>query len=413
MRGSLFKGVVLGSVCSALVFVASSALAGSGVGGVFNLGVSNSVDAKTTLTGASPAAQLQVTNTNGAAGASGLGVSSASSTSTGFFNNTGAGTGLFAQTGGATKTAVYAKNTGGGPAGAFVVNAGVAPFTVSSSAKVANLNADLFDGLNSTAFLRNQVPLTLTGAVASDGVSAATNTGNANGVQGKTGSSLASGVYGENTGGGYGVAGRTNSGSSAGVYGQNTAGGVGVFGLSDAAGGIGVKGQGLDVGVVGINTAYGAGGRFVGNPALELDSFNYYPPMSVNSSARVDFLNADKVDGASIFSNRIISTTANDHILQVPGFGDFNVGSCDHTNARFEWATYGGNAYVTWFDLRNPDDTFYPGDYSFIGGYSHPRIYALIQLARGTGASTSIATITVSANAVDCVFAAQAVVQPG
>jgi hypothetical protein len=35
------------------------------------------------------------------------------------------------------------------------------------------------------------------------------------------------------------------------------------------------------------------------------------------------------------------------------------------------------------------------------------------QLARDTGASASVATITVTTNAADCVFAAQAVVQPG
>jgi hypothetical protein len=118
---------------------------------VFNLGVSNSVDAKTTLTGASTGAQLQVTNTNATAGAFGLGVTSKSSTATGFFDNTGAGTGLFARTGGAGKAAVYAHNTGGGPAGIFVVNAGVSPFTVNSSTKVGSLNADLLDGLDNTA----------------------------------------------------------------------------------------------------------------------------------------------------------------------------------------------------------------------------------------------------------------------
>jgi hypothetical protein len=151
MGGSFLRGVAVGLLC-ALLGGATAALAGSGVGGVFNLGVSNSVDAQTALTGASPSAQLQVTNTNATAGASGLGVSSASSTYTGFFNNTGAGTGLWAQTGGAGKAAVLAKNTGGGPAGAFVVNAGVAPFTVSSSGKVTNLNADRLDGLDSTGF---------------------------------------------------------------------------------------------------------------------------------------------------------------------------------------------------------------------------------------------------------------------
>src|SRR5436190_882941 len=117
MRGSFLKGAVVGLVC-ALVGGATVALAGGGVGGVFNLGQSNSVDARTTLTGASAGIQLQVTNTN-AAGRNGLGVASANGYPTGSFTN-----------------------TGGGPAAAFVANAGVAPFTVNSSTKVANLTAD-------------------------------------------------------------------------------------------------------------------------------------------------------------------------------------------------------------------------------------------------------------------------------
>jgi hypothetical protein len=127
MGGSFLRGVVVGLVC-ALLGGATVALAGSGVGGVFNLGVSNSVDAKTTLTGASPGAQLRVDNTNAVAGASGLAATSKSSSATGLF-----------------------ANSGGGPAGAFTVNAGVAPFTVNSSTKVGNLNADLLDGLDSAA----------------------------------------------------------------------------------------------------------------------------------------------------------------------------------------------------------------------------------------------------------------------
>src|SRR4051794_21221763 len=147
MGSSFLKGAVTGCVCVVLGG-ATVALAGSGIGGVFNLGVSNSVDAKTRLTGASPTAQLQVNNTNAVAGASGLVVSSASSTPTGSFTN-----------------------TAGGAAGAFAVNPGVTPLTVNSSGKVANLNA----------FLRNQVPLTLAGAASINGVISATNTGGANG----------------------------------------------------------------------------------------------------------------------------------------------------------------------------------------------------------------------------------------
>jgi hypothetical protein len=207
MSGSFVKGCVVGLVC-ALVGGTTVALAGSGIGGVFNLGVSNSVDAKTTLTGASTGAQLRVDNTNPAASASGLVATSVSSSATGLFSN-----------------------TGGGPAGAFVVNAGVSPFTVNSSTKVTSLNADLLDGLNSTNFLRNLVPLSLTGATASDGVISATNTGGANGLQGKTGSPIASGVYGEDTGGGYGVAG--NGGNTAGYFSTNYPSGNGVVALAE------------------------------------------------------------------------------------------------------------------------------------------------------------------------------------
>jgi hypothetical protein len=127
MKGSFLKGAIVGFVCAALGG-ATVALAGSGINGVFNLGVSNSVDAKTTLTGASPGIQLQVTNTSAAAGTSGLAVNSASGATTGVFTN-----------------------SGGGPAGGFFVNAGVKPFTVNSQAKVGNLNADLLDGLDSPA----------------------------------------------------------------------------------------------------------------------------------------------------------------------------------------------------------------------------------------------------------------------
>jgi len=218
MSRSFLRGAVAGLVC-AVLGGGTVALAGSGVGGVFNLGVSNSVDAKTTLTGASPGIQLQVTNTSAAAGTSGLAVNSSSTATTGVFTN-----------------------TGGGPAGGFFVNAGVRPFTVSSSAKVPNLNADqldgrdsayflpktakaadsnLLDGIDSTGFLRNLVPLSLSGSDPTAAVSG-TNTGPGNGVQGTTSASAASGVYGQNDGGGIGIAGRSNQSGGVGVYGEAT-----------------------------------------------------------------------------------------------------------------------------------------------------------------------------------------------
>src|SRR5690242_6875406 len=97
---------------------------------------------------------------------------------------------------------------------------GHAPFTVNSTTKVAKLNADALHGLDSTAFLRNRVPLSLTGSLASGGVIAATNTGTGNGVQGISNGTLEGGVYGENDAGGIGVFGRSNQSTGTGVYGE-------------------------------------------------------------------------------------------------------------------------------------------------------------------------------------------------
>ena len=109
MRAGFLKGVVLGAIVSTLTLGASVALAGSGIGGVFNLGRTNSVDKTTALTGASSGTpQLQVTNTSAAAGASGIGINVAS---------------------------------------------GRPPLRVNSSALVANLNASLLQGKTPASFL--------------------------------------------------------------------------------------------------------------------------------------------------------------------------------------------------------------------------------------------------------------------
>jgi hypothetical protein len=106
MRTSLaarFRYALLGAAGAALVFVTTTALAGSGVGGVFNLGQANTVDAKSSLTGTTVDAQLLV------------------------------------------------QNTGTGTALNLMVGAGVTPFKVNSTTKVASLNADQLDGLDSSA----------------------------------------------------------------------------------------------------------------------------------------------------------------------------------------------------------------------------------------------------------------------
>jgi len=103
------KGVALGAAVSAAILTATAAVAGTGVGGVFNLGKTNQVNATTGLKGAVAGAQLSVSNTNTGAGASGINVQVAS---------------------------------------------GKPPIVTNSSSKVQNLNADQLDGLDSTQLQR-------------------------------------------------------------------------------------------------------------------------------------------------------------------------------------------------------------------------------------------------------------------
>src|SRR5690348_5723411 len=73
MSGSFVKGVVLGAVVSVLTMGAASAVAGTGVGDVFNLGTTNTVDAINVLTGSVGGnSELRVDNTSTAASSFGI-----------------------------------------------------------------------------------------------------------------------------------------------------------------------------------------------------------------------------------------------------------------------------------------------------------------------------------------------------
>jgi hypothetical protein len=167
------RGALLGAAAAALVLTTTTALAGSGVGGVFNLGVANTVDAPSSLSGdpgANP--ELRVTNT----GASGAGIRADAQAGTAVTGNSVSGTGQLGQsqsgigligihaatTGinpgvqGSTNSTdskaagVLGKNMGGGPGLSATVKTGVPPLAVNSQGRVANLNADLLDGLDSS-----------------------------------------------------------------------------------------------------------------------------------------------------------------------------------------------------------------------------------------------------------------------
>jgi hypothetical protein len=169
------------------LFIALGGTTYAATGGNFILGNPNSATSQTSLSAPIAGKALQVTNMSTGAGASALGLS---------------------------------------------VAAGKSPFTVNSGTKVTNLNADRLDSLDSTSLLRKGV-LQSAAVTTAGGVLDVLNTGTTNGVQGKTSSPSASGVYGENTGGGFGVAGRA-TGANPAVLGDNTGGGggAGVVGTS-------------------------------------------------------------------------------------------------------------------------------------------------------------------------------------
>jgi hypothetical protein len=106
------QGAVVGTVIAVVSLVAGAAYAGTGIGGVFNLGQSNSVNGTTTLTGATGGPQLNVNNTSTGTGASGLSITTAT---------------------------------------------GKPPLAVNSNTQVANLNASLLGGSAPSAFQRKVV----------------------------------------------------------------------------------------------------------------------------------------------------------------------------------------------------------------------------------------------------------------
>lgn len=118
-------------IAIAALFVALGGPGYAATGGSFILGQSNSTNDTSVLAGSPAGDQLDVANLNTGASAKGLGVLGKSPTA----------------------PAANVANAGGGPALSLTVNNGASPFTTSSAVKVANLNADLLDGLDQSAFL--------------------------------------------------------------------------------------------------------------------------------------------------------------------------------------------------------------------------------------------------------------------
>jgi hypothetical protein len=204
-----------------------------------------------------------------------------------------------------TQTFTGAKTFSTAPA---FTNAG-APFSVSSSTLVTNLNADLLDGLSASAFLQTiPNPLALAGSSATHiiradnsatsigaaalwGASTAA-TGSTRGVYGQADSTGGSGVYGfasAATGVGRGVFGQSDSNGGSGVFGfSNAPSGLcyGGFFQSVSASGYAVYGHSQSVGVHGDGSSMGVHG--MGGPYGGW----FESPASVNGHGVVGFASA-------------------------------------------------------------------------------------------------------------------------
>src|SRR4051812_10550414 len=189
------------------LFVALGGVGIAATGGNFIIGTPNTATSPTELTasGAASTSALKLTNSNTASGSTALDLN---------------------------------------------VPAGKPPMKVNSKTKVTNLNADLIDGLESTAFVRRGVALNVNvNPSLANGAVDVTNSGSGNGVQGKTNDAGGSGVYGEHIGpGGFGVAGRAGNSGHA-IYGDNTGDGfAGYFEDKVHVGGPLDVSSGLDLG---------------------------------------------------------------------------------------------------------------------------------------------------------------------
>lgn len=170
------KWPLFGAAAAALI-AGATAVAGSGVGGVFNLGVENTVNSSTRLIGNTPTdPQLHVINSANAAAIRGdsdpgIGVKGSSAGGTGVNGSSNGGSGVIGIHSSATGTnpgvsgqtnstdpgsaGVVGRNNGGGPGlSAVVASQAIPPLKVNSTARVPFLNADYVDGRHANGLLR-------------------------------------------------------------------------------------------------------------------------------------------------------------------------------------------------------------------------------------------------------------------
>src|SRR5205807_7718377 len=112
VRKGFFKGVLLGLTLAGLALFTTTALAGSGVGGVFNLGQVNTVDHVSNLNGNATNAMLDVSNTGTGANSNGI-VGRTASTLAPALAGSNSGAGIGARGNSVSGSGIYGQSTSG------------------------------------------------------------------------------------------------------------------------------------------------------------------------------------------------------------------------------------------------------------------------------------------------------------
>jgi hypothetical protein len=298
MKPTFLKGVALGAATSVVVTAGTVALAGTGVGGLFNLGETNTVDQTSALLGTvAGGPQLQVINQG-----SGVSIRGESGPNRGVFgrhtNNAGTTPGVEGETN--SNSAMAAGVVGRVPATAGASAAGVRGINPSTQAdrygvwgSVAGSGNGVFGQATGGSGVLGEAT---TGAgvlgVATTGIAVRALSQSGRGVDGRNLSGTRS-VNGDQPGV-YGTAG----GDDGGQFSSNTGLGVraqsstnwGLYAFSFSSDGVvGESGAGGKAGVIARNQA--------GGPGLSVESQAGVSPMRVSNSVKVEKLNADLVDG--------------------------------------------------------------------------------------------------------------------
>jgi hypothetical protein len=299
---------LLGAAAAALLLVTTNALAGSGVGGIFNLGELNTVNAQTSLSGnAGGSPQLRVENSatvqnafgvlgritagapagqtagvrgiNSGTNANGFGVwGFHQGSGIGVFGEAGAGTGVLGRHTGTAGTApgVQGETNSSAADAVGVLGRANSPSSNSSSAGIKGVNADHGAGVIGESAIGSGVVGRHTTATATQGSAGVLGTGfgPAEGVRGVA-TSNGTGIHGCSPDcreffAGFKIGGlfEASSSSDLGGIGVIAAGGalvpVSAIGSAEDAG-TGVFAFGDSVGVLGTSAAGGLAGKFEGN----------------------------------------------------------------------------------------------------------------------------------------------------